>query len=59
MPKSRKGVAGMKVSVSCSACNKVAKLDVAHIIRTLLDCVERKSVYGGYLCEDCADALEE
>ncbi len=49
----------MKVSVSCSACNKVAKLDVDCIIRTLLNCAEQESIYGGYLCGDCAASLEE
>lgn len=49
----------MKVSVSCSACSKVAKLDVDSIIRTLLNCAEQESVYGGYLCEGCAASLEE
>jgi hypothetical protein len=45
----------MKVSIECANCGVPTKADVVGIIRTLIECAERDSIYGGFLCNNCAD----
>jgi hypothetical protein len=49
----------MKITIECGSCGRTVETDVVNIIKTLIECAERKSVYGGFLCEDCVKALEE
>lgn len=46
----------MKITVECRECGKAIKADLAQLIRTLIDCAEHGSIYGGFMCEYCAEA---
>ena len=46
----------MKIAVECRDCGKVIKADLAQLIKTLVDCAEHGSIYGGFMCEYCAEA---
>ncbi|MGS0764401.1 hypothetical protein [Syntrophomonas curvata] len=43
----------MKVNIECANCGAQTKADIVGIIRTLVDCSQRDSIYGGFLCSDC------
>mgnify|MGYP000852022565 CR=1 FL=1 len=49
----------MKVCVECANCGVQTKADVVGIIRTLIECAERDSIYGGFLCNDCAGEQDD
>ena len=49
----------MKMLIECSNCSKTLEADVDGIIRTMLDCAENESIYSGFLCEDCAEGMDE
>lgn len=46
----------MKIAVECRDCGKAIKADLAQLIKTLVDCAEHESIYGGFMCEYCAEA---
>lgn len=37
---------------------KLVEADIVGIIRTIIECAERKSIYGGFMCQDCANDIE-
>lgn len=45
----------MKICVECANCGVQTKADVVGIIRTLIECAERDSIYAGFLYNNCAD----
>ena len=47
----------MDIKIECKNCSKVLKADLDGIIKALHDSVEKDSIYGGFLCKDCADEL--
>jgi hypothetical protein len=49
----------MKIAIDCSKCGKTNEADIAFIIKTLIDCADRDSIYGGFMCADCAETLDE
>lgn len=49
----------MKMKIECNKCGKVLEAEVDGIIRTMLECAERDSIYGGFCCEDCAEAMDD
>lgn len=55
----RKGVWRMKMLIECSRCGMTIEADVDGIIRTMLDCAENESIYSGFLCEECAEGMDE
>ena len=49
----------MRMLIECTQCGIVLEAEVDRIIRTMLDCAERESIYGGFCCEDCADEMDD
>ena len=49
----------MRMLIECAQCGIVLEAEVDGIIRTMLDCAERESIYGGFCCEDCADEMDD
>lgn len=49
----------MKMLIECSHCRKILEAEVDGIIRIMLDCAENESIYSGFLCEDCAESMDE
>jgi hypothetical protein len=49
----------MKVRVECANFGVQNKADVAGIIRTIIECAERDSIYGGFICNDCAGEQDD
>jgi hypothetical protein len=44
--------------IECAKCGIVLEAEVDGIIRTILECAERESIYGGFCCEDCVKAMD-
>lgn len=49
----------MKMKIECNKCGKVLEAEIDGIIRTMLECAERDSIYGGFCCEDCAEDMDD
>mgnify|MGYP003591550423 FL=1 len=49
----------MKILIECAHCSNVITADVDGIIRTLLECAERESIYGGFCCQKCAEEMDD
>ena len=49
----------MRMLIVCAQCGIVLEAEVDRIIRTLLECAERESIYGGFCCEECADEMDD
>lgn len=49
----------MTVKVECQACGVELKVKLEDVITSLIDCVERDSIYCGYLCTTCGESEEE
>ena len=49
----------MKMKIECNKCRKVLEAEIDGIIRTMLECAERDSIYGGFCCEDCAEDMDD
>ncbi|HNX29471.1 MAG TPA: hypothetical protein PKN87_08705 [Syntrophomonadaceae bacterium] len=43
----------MKINIECVICGMDTKVDVVEIIGTIIECAERDSIYGGFICSDC------
>jgi len=46
----------VRITVECRECGKTFKADLAQLIKTMVDCAEHGSIYGGFMCEYCAEA---
>lgn len=49
----------MFVSIECNQCGKVMNTNVSEVIKCILDCVDNKSIYSGFLCSECAEEVED
>jgi hypothetical protein len=47
----------MKIPMECTKCKKVCDVDVLSVIKGMIDTAEIKSIYSGFLCEDCMMTL--
>lgn len=45
--------------VECKECGQVVETDGVHIIRTIIECCDKQSIYSGFLCNGCAELLVE
>mgnify|MGYP001191345343 CR=1 FL=1 len=49
----------MLVTVECQRCGRTNKIDVADAMRSVIEAAERDSIYGGFICNDCAGEQDD
>lgn len=49
----------MKLEIECSRCGDSHKADVLDIIVSLIKAAENKSIYCGFICEECNEKCNQ
>ena len=52
------GVKNVKMSVSCVCCDDVIQIDLDTAVKTIVESAGRNSVFGGFICVECAEKMK-
>lgn len=49
----------MKLIVECGECKKTEEVEMVDIIKVVVDCTVNDSIFGGFLCSNCNEVLDD
>ncbi|MHC1746753.1 MAG: hypothetical protein AB9856_00010 [Cellulosilyticaceae bacterium] len=49
----------MSLSIECRYCGQIINPQLGDALRTLIDCEKHNSIFTGFYCTECGEALEK